>query len=233
MVVGANRARTVTERQIRLAGHVRWAEVDGVVYVLDLRRGAYSALDPAWSPAWLAAVGDGPAQSEPASDGPEAAALIGAARRRGWISDVPDAGAPIRPDAVLPMLCRVRPSLAAWYALVRAGLQLRRGFWPAYSALARGGAPQRGGTVGIADATSAFLRAEQAFVSRLGVEDCVPRSFALFRFLRDGCGLRAEHVIGIRRYPFSAHAWVQYDGVPVFDKPDRIASFTPIARVAS
>ena len=46
MVLGANRAWAVTERRIRLASHVRWAEIDGVVYVLDLRRGAYSALDP-------------------------------------------------------------------------------------------------------------------------------------------------------------------------------------------
>jgi len=60
-------------------------------------------------------------------------------------------------------------------------------------------------------AVTAFRRAENLYTARGAPDDCLPRSLALFRFLRES-GLPAEHVIGVRRRPFQAHAWVECEG---------------------
>jgi len=77
-------------------------------------------------------------------------------------------------------------------------------------------------------ALEAFLRAENAWAYRSAPQDCLPRSLALFRFLLKS-GQRADHVIGVRGSPFSAHAWVEVNGARLFDGQDR--NFTAIARI--
>jgi hypothetical protein len=79
-------------------------------------------------------------------------------------------------------------------------------------------------------ALSAFIRAENFFVARRAPDDCLARSLALYRFLRSA-NVFAEHVIGVRRFPFAAHAWVECDGAPVLD--DQFHSFTPLARIGN
>jgi hypothetical protein len=46
---------------------------------------------------------------------------------------------------------------------------------------------------------------------------CLQRSFAVACLLKKR-GIAAELVIGARQLPFKAHAWVEWDGLPVNDK---------------
>ncbi len=77
-----------------------------------------------------------------------------------------------------------------------------------------------------------FLRAEHGFISRLGPRDCLPRSLALFSFLA-GAGFAVTHVIGVQRYPFAAHAWVEHDGVKLLQVAGSETDFTPIALLSA
>jgi Transglutaminase-like superfamily len=45
-------------------------------------------------------------------------------------------------------------------------------------------------------------------------KDCLPRSLALFYLLRSR-GVPAVIHIGVAKYPFQAHAWVEVEGRPV------------------
>ena len=91
-------------------------------------------------------------------------------------------------------------------------------------------------------AMAAFHRAERLVFSGRGLDDCLPRSLALFVYLRR-CNLTARHFIGVRRYPFAAHAWVEHDGQMLLEprhfgttpdmassaSPDQRRGFVPIA----
>jgi hypothetical protein len=68
-------------------------------------------------------------------------------------------------------------------------------------------------------AEAAFLLAENFFILKTAPRDCLPRSTALFLFLRR-LGLPARHHIGVERYPMSMHAWVECNGRLVLDDPD-------------
>jgi hypothetical protein len=81
-------------------------------------------------------------------------------------------------------------------------------------------------------AIAAFSRAENFFHLRRAPQDCLPRSLALFGFLRQ-LGLGAEHVIGVQLFPFLAHAWVEYRGHVVHDDPENPRRFTAIAKIAA
>jgi hypothetical protein len=75
----------------------------------------------------------------------------------------------------------------------------------------------------------AFSRAENCFSVGDSRIDCLPRSLALHRFLRS-VGIGAEHCIGVRRFPFGAHAWVEITGSVVLDSPAFVRDFHVIAR---
>ena len=126
----------------------------------------------------------------------------------------------------------VWPAFAAWRCLAGTALLLRqRGFATAYRESTAVPAPREPSGDGALDrAIAAFALAENFFVPRRAPDDCLPRSLALFRFLRM-MGLPAEHVIGCRRAPFFAHAWVECQGRVVLDD-DRRSELTTIARVA-
>lgn len=125
------------------------------------------------------------------------------------------------------------PAFAAWRCLAETALLLRRrGFAAAYRASTSVAPAPRGAGDGALDrALAAFARAENLFVPRRAPDDCLPRSLALFRFLRV-MGLPAEHVIGCRRAPFFAHAWVECGGRVVLDV-DRRSELTALARAAA
>jgi hypothetical protein len=127
----------------------------------------------------------------------------------------------------------VWPAFAAWRSLAGTALLLRRrGFATAYRVSTALAPTSRddSGDAALDRAAAAFARAENFFVPRRAPDDCLPRSLALFRFLRM-MGLPAEHVIGCRRAPFFAHAWVECRGRVVLDD-DRRAELTTIARAA-
>jgi hypothetical protein len=82
----------------------------------------------------------------------------------------------------------------------------------------------------LAVALRAFKSSENLFVSKAAPNDCLLRSLALFQFLRLE-NIAVEHVIGVMRSPFGAHAWVQYRGEPLFD--NQAKRFTVLARMGS
>jgi hypothetical protein len=58
-----------------------------------------------------------------------------------------------------------------------------------------------------------------------GRAQCLERSLVLYDYLR--CrGIAAQVRLGIQRYPFMAHAWVEYRGEPINDVPEHVRIFT-------
>jgi transglutaminase superfamily protein len=114
----------------------------------------------------------------------------------------------------------LRSLAATQWALRRAGF---RAVYERCAALPAGGEDAR-----LERAVAAFSRAENLFVARRAPDDCLVRSLALYRFLRSA-GIPAQHLIGVQRFPFLAHAWVECDGVPVLDERRRRQQFTPLA----
>ncbi|MEM8580616.1 MAG: lasso peptide biosynthesis B2 protein [Pseudomonadota bacterium] len=85
----------------------------------------------------------------------------------------------------------------------------------------------------VPNAINAFRKAEAVFPSRLGDFDCLPRAIGLFAFLRHSA-LQPELIIGFKRHPFTAHAWVETNGEPVLESQtgkNRVALFREILRV--
>lgn len=44
-------------------------------------------------------------------------------------------------------------------------------------------------------------------------------------------GIPADHIIGVRRFPFQAHAWVECTGRVLFDLPDFVQGYAELARI--
>ena len=77
-----------------------------------------------------------------------------------------------------------------------------------------------------------FRLAENGFGVRTADIDCLPQSLALHRFLLAG-GFKVNHCIGVRRFPFGAHAWVELNGKPIYDSVGFVKKFTPISKIPS
>jgi len=128
--------------------------------------------------------------------------------------------------------------LRAWWNLLETKLSLsRKGFSAAYSAALpmacpEGAAADDDGMELLSRTLKAFARAENFFYLKRAPLDCLPRSLALFRFLRSA-GLPAQHCIGVRPFPFSAHAWTECYGRVVHDDESNRRRFTVIARIGS
>lgn len=58
---------------------------------------------------------------------------------------------------------------------------------------------------------------------------CLEQSLTLSRLLR-ARGIPAELRFGIRPHPFAAHAWVEVEGHPLLEDPERLATFQPMTR---
>lgn len=195
-----------------------------MVVLLDVHVGEFFALDPADSREWMRVV------DRPPGDAIDRAGadLVSEARARGWLAG--STGPPAHPGPRSPgNLARRVPVADAYGCLMRAYFAVRYlPFWRSYTwaAAAAPGAHVTAMDRGLAT----FIRAEHAVVSRLGPDDCLPRSLALYAFLRR-CGLPVRHRIGVRRYPFGSHAWVEHGGAPVLDSRDRTDRYTPIATI--
>lgn len=80
------------------------------------------------------------------------------------------------------------------------------------------------GKVGLAVILAAYT-STHAWIGQ--ADRCLMKSIALYRLLiREG--ITAELVIGVRLAPFSAHCWVQKDGMVLNDRFERVRLFTPI-----
>ena len=60
-----------------------------------------------------------------------------------------------------------------------------------------------------------------------GRAQCLERSLVLYDYLRRH-GISVQMRLGIQRYPFMAHAWVEYRGVPINDVPEHVRIFTAL-----
>lgn len=223
--------------------NIRFAFVDEHLVVLDLERGSYVLFEPVAASMWRECLDCESPQSvidrllshyeieehQLASDYDAFIERCVAAKY--LVTRVPEPSAGLASGAFL------RPhtsflTLRAWWSLHVTSRDLTRvGFGRVYEQLAVPFSAQRGSrdqVVGLRQAVRAFSCAENLFHLRRAPEDCLPRSLALFRFLR-GVGLPATHYIGVRLFPFMAHAWVAYRGCVIRDSPEFCASFQHLA----
>lgn len=218
---------------------VRHKTIDGLVVILDLGSGSYRILNEVASATWQACVentGDEGTldrladrfDAEPSRlrsdfdsfrrDCIEKGLLVSAQRDR--------------TIARSPLARVMFPTWHAWMCLVRTAVSLRwHGFGRTYlhcAGLASCGHSEDVDRV-LPQALEKFLLAENLAPLKRAPKDCLPRSLALFRFLRD-MRLPVEHCIGVERYPFQAHAWVECRGEVLLDV-DRRAQFATLARI--
>jgi hypothetical protein len=217
---------------------VRHAEVDGLRVLLDLNTETYRVLDDVASVLWAVLIGEADAARafeglvehydvEPARVNADLADFADRCVREALIEHAaPTArhsGAPRRAHG------RRAGTLAALLSLVATRYALRRdGFRATYERYAA--LPAGSDAFPLAAALRGFTRAENFFVARRAPDDCLLRSLSLYRYLRLA-NVPAEHVIGARRFPFSAHAWVECDGAAVLES--RAGDYTPLARIGA
>lgn len=202
----------------RLIDSVRWCEADGIYIFLDITAGTFSALSPAASEAfrhYLAGEAPGPALKRILAE-------------KAWLDDghatKPNHGrVECRPPAVrcpLSLTC----ILGARSRLRRDGLSETLAWARSFDSAA--------GKTTLPNAQRIFARTASLLPSKRGDEDCLPASLALFAFLRSQ-GFSPEFVIGVKRFPFGAHAWVEHDGEPLLQEhPGHLSRFSEILRVA-
>ena len=213
---------------------VRHVVVSGLRIVLDLERERYRVLDEPASLLWAVLTGelnreDAVRRLTAKFDVHEAqldAEFTAFADRCLLEGILVEAGArPASSMAKPPRQLAGGLTLRAWLSLFLARRALARdGFrrtYERYACIPTGAAPVR-----LDRALRAFTHAENGFLSRRAPDDCLVRSLALFRFLR-GAGLPVQHVIGVQRVPFSAHAWVEHNSEPLLGEAplgfDRLA----------
>lgn len=61
-------------------------------------------------------------------------------------------------------------------------------------------------------------------------DQCLNWSLAMMHYLMN-LGIAATLILGVRRTPWSAHAWVQQDEVVLSDSVDNVTHYTPILMV--
>ena len=72
-----------------------------------------------------------------------------------------------------------------------------------------------------------FLRSGRLIYTQ---DQCLRRSLALIDYLA-GKGCFPSFVMGVRRQPFGAHAWVQHDDMVLNDLVDHVTEYAPILAV--
>ena len=166
---------------MNVGAHVHWRRVEDCVVVLDERQGRYSAIGADGVAAWDRAV------ESAAEDGDRP--LVESFIARGWMSrEAPAArrSSPVRRAA--PRRARVGGALVC---LVRAFAEVRyRGFAASYGRakrVAEGAALSKAvaqSDAALEAAVARFHRAEAWVLSTRELADCLPRSLALFTYLR-------------------------------------------------
>lgn len=205
---------------------IRHAMVDGLYCLLDLRSETYRLLDPVASTFWdvLRGIRD----EQDAFAALATAYHVGHARLRDDLQQFAgiclSEGLLIRAEesaSAVRFQSKAAPALPGWLHFPAAFLALvktrraiaKRGFSSVYNECAALTActSSTSGTDRLSGALRNFRRAENLFVSKRAPDDCLARSLALYRYLLR-IGIKAEHLIGVRRIPFKAHAWVEING---------------------
>jgi hypothetical protein len=225
------------------ADHVRYAWVDDRIVILDLRTESYFALDPTASSMWRELTAPYAADAglrrleqryavEPAQLAADFDAFTSRCVEAEWLVDVEPVPPP-RPRAGGRRRGRWPLTLQAWWTLLAITRSLAaRGFASTYARLSRPASAREIRADAqdelLSTAMRAFSRAEQFVYLKRAPADCLPRSLALFEFLRS-LGLTVDHRIGVRQFPFAAHAWTEHRGHVVHDDPENISRYTVIA----
>lgn len=218
------------------ADTVRWRLVDGLYVMLELRSGEYIVLDRVATAMWdilLCDKGAGVDELaarfgvEPSEIAEDLAAFADNCVAGGLLATEPPAPGPAKRTARAP---RLPLTLLAWRSLRRAQLALDAGrFHDLYMRLAQRAKPQGTLTEGeLARVRAAFRRAENFIMLKAAPRDCLPRSLGLYSYL-NSLGIAADHHIGVERFPFNAHAWVESAEGIWFDDVDYVRAFTALA----
>jgi hypothetical protein len=222
----------------RPSSFVRFAQVEDVVAILDLRGNAYHLLDEVASQMWLLLSGDPKPVAEhrrrlhalfdadPARIDLDFDRFVDGAIKDGLLAsegDMPTSGA-------APLRRGPFPALMAWWCLAKTVMSLRwQGFEVTYNSVSMVAIGPSKPFWGIDRCLASFARAENAIVLPRAPQDCLPRSLALFRFLL-AMGYPVGHRIGVSVKPFSAHAWVEFEG-RVLSDADWRRTYAIIARL--
>ncbi|MBO9547121.1 lasso peptide biosynthesis B2 protein [Caulobacter sp.] len=209
--------------------HIGFCTIQDRIAILDASRNRYFTLPLALNAAFRRFVGDG--------DGPASADDLQRLLRRGLLADgertrVLDVPTPTSSyledgqigDTTLSQVLRVGRRLFAARRAVE-----RRPFAEVVKQLDQRRARRPAGTAGAATldlckAVSQFLAARR-FVPIAPV--CLHDSLALLSYL-EPLGFYPTLVFGVALDPFSAHCWVQADGLVLNDALHRARSHTPI-----
>lgn len=226
---------------------IRFAEIDGLIVILDLSSEDYFVLNSTGTYVWkllLGLGGDVAAAMRAATthyssgNRPEIMAEVALEieewKSRGFLDS--------HPRAVMQSSERKHHlrslkhcfELSACWSLATTAFTLRRkGFARTYQSWANLPMPSSREISSklMSEAEAAFVRMENVFFFRSAPWDCLPRSLAFFHFCRS-VGLPVGHRIGGRRFPqFVMHAWVEYDNHVVLDDPDCNREFTLLASI--
>lgn len=116
-----------------------------------------------------------------------------------------------------------------YLALLRADLDLwRLGLWRAAERLPRVAAKPVGHKDAVHMARVAQAVRRSALYYRPGAR-CLPQALAVARLLRRE-GFPVTFVVAVRRFPFAAHAWVEWDEQVLTDRQAVRAEFIPILK---
>jgi hypothetical protein len=201
--------------------HFAWAGAD--IVTLDLRTDAYGLMTDA-----AALVRPGPGRELVANDVTILTALVEARlASASRPSETATLTVPKPETALLPGTagdCAIAPRMAAAIGALIATARFHRS---SLSALLQSGPPPsrpRALPVRLEDAHAAF----DAVLPWIPFEgQCLQRAYMLRRHLVR-CGHPARWVIGVRTWPFLAHAWVQVGPRVIGDSLERVETFTPI-----
>jgi hypothetical protein len=207
---------------VRISDKVRYVNAEGLGVVLDLRTARYLVLDD------RATLLFEHLTAGRSVDAPADVILRFANRCRdlGWLYDA-EHERTLSSRSYRPAKPTRGPAfIEAVISLLWAKRALADGFASAYERLPT--EQRRIGATSIEQLLRAFLRAETLVTFDSQPDDCLPRSIALYRLLVRR-GLHVRHIIGVRRVPFAAHAWVEYEGRPLLDH--RVKGFLPLSVV--
>jgi len=242
-------APSATERFGPPSG-VRQADLGLGLLLVNLQHGDYVVLDATARAMWQAFLGPGATRAqavahllaqfevEPDLLAQDLERFLTQARRAGLLAPLGGHNRPTRPTRAAeptrqrahrqpPLQARSALGLTwhAWWMLWRTARAVAKGSpgWDGPDTAQPSPAAALAGDVNglpLRQALAAFRRAECFYVSRRAPDDCLPRSLALHRFLRDA-GLPATHCIGFDRGGTGAHAWVECQGDVVLDRDRR------------
>jgi hypothetical protein len=218
--------------QLYPSSTIRYAKIDGLYVLLDLLTANYFLLNETASRMWESFLGipcELPCASKDLQD------FVKNCIDRQFLSTQPPKSR--REDPRSRRITRSGRPFLLWRALtslIGTAVSMRiNGFSSTYLSYAKCGSPVYSGCASatVLRAQEAFLKAEEFFWYWRAPADCLPRSLALFRFLRS-LGMPALHRIGGRRVPtFSMHAWVELDGMPLLENQSSAERYTVLATI--